>query len=80
MTNKRKNANAFVDYSSQIYFPTWVDDQFSEKNNIQTEDATEEEEKIAMNMIIVALWCTQIEIHGKCRRELKSNLLIDSFR
>ena len=24
------------------------------------EDATEEEKKIAMNMIIVALWCTQI--------------------
>ena len=25
------------------------------------EDATEEEKKIAINMIIVALWCTQIE-------------------
>ena len=72
--------NASVDYSNQIYFPTWVDDQFSEKNKIQMEDATEEEKKIGMNMIIVALWCTQIEIHGECRRELKSNLLIDSFR
>ena len=44
------------------------------------EDATEEEKKIATNMIIVALWCTQIEIYGECRRELKSNLLINSFR
>ncbi|KAK7827212.1 leaf rust 10 disease-resistance locus receptor-like protein kinase-like 2.4 [Quercus suber] len=38
-----------------------VYDQFSERNDIEMEDATEEEKKIDMNMIIVALWCTRIE-------------------
>ncbi|KAK7836070.1 hypothetical protein CFP56_023008 [Quercus suber] len=33
------------------------------------EDATKEEKKIAMNMIIVALWCTQIKmLEGEIKR------------
>ena len=51
--------NAFADHSSQICFPTWIYDQFIEGNDIEMENATKEK-KIAMNMIIVALWCTQI--------------------
>ena len=53
--------NAFADHSSQIYFPTWVYDQFSEENDIEIEDATEEEKKIVKKMIIVALWCIQMK-------------------
>ncbi|KAM4068778.1 hypothetical protein ACB094_12G038300 [Castanea mollissima] len=60
MTNKRKNLNAFADHSSQIYFPTWVYSQFSEGNDIEMEDATREEKKIAKKMILVALWCIQM--------------------
>ncbi|KAM4068771.1 hypothetical protein ACB094_12G037600 [Castanea mollissima] len=61
MTNKRKNLNAFADHSSQIYFPTWVYSQFSEGNDIEMEDATEEEKKIAKKMILVPLWCIQMK-------------------
>nr|XP_023916382.1 rust resistance kinase Lr10-like [Quercus suber] len=61
MANRRKNVNAFADHSSQIYFPTWVYGQFSEGNDIEMEDATEEEKKIAKKMIMVALWCIQMK-------------------
>ena len=57
MASKRKNLNALADHSSQIYFLTWVYGQFCEGNDIEMEDATEEEKKIAKKMIIVALWC-----------------------
>ncbi|KAK9994765.1 hypothetical protein SO802_024468 [Lithocarpus litseifolius] len=61
MASRRKNMNAFADHSSQIYFPTWVYGQFSEGNDIEIEDATEEEKKIVKKMIIVALWCIQMK-------------------
>ncbi|KAM3693132.1 hypothetical protein ACJW30_08G142700 [Castanea mollissima] len=59
--SKRKNLNAFVEHSSQIYFPTWVYGQFNEGNDIEMEDATEEEKKTVKKMIIVALWCIQMK-------------------
>ena len=61
MASRRKNVNAFADHSSQIYFPTWVYDQFSEGNDIEMEDATDEEKKTVKKMIIVALWCIQMK-------------------
>ncbi|KAM3729811.1 hypothetical protein ACB098_12G038800 [Castanea mollissima] len=61
IASRRKNFNQFVDHSSQIYFPTWVYGQFSEGNDIEMEDATEEEKKTTKKMIIVALWCIQMK-------------------
>uniref|UniRef100_A0A2N9H8P2 Protein kinase domain-containing protein n=1 Tax=Fagus sylvatica TaxID=28930 RepID=A0A2N9H8P2_FAGSY len=61
MAGRRKNLNAYADHSSQIYFPTWVYDQFSEGNDIEMEDATDEEKKTVKKMIIVALWCIQMK-------------------
>uniref|UniRef100_A0A2N9G6T4 Protein kinase domain-containing protein n=1 Tax=Fagus sylvatica TaxID=28930 RepID=A0A2N9G6T4_FAGSY len=61
MAGRRKNLNAFADHSSQIYFPTWVFDQFSQGNDIEMEDASEEEKKIVQKMILVALWCIQMK-------------------
>ncbi|XP_041010793.1 LEAF RUST 10 DISEASE-RESISTANCE LOCUS RECEPTOR-LIKE PROTEIN KINASE-like 2.2 isoform X2 [Juglans microcarpa x Juglans regia] len=59
MVGKRKNINAFAEHSSQIYFPSWVYDQFNDGKDIEIECATEEEKEIAKKMIIVALWCIQ---------------------
>ena len=56
-----KNFNAFVDHSSQIYFPTWVYDQVCEGNDIVMEDATEGEKEKIKKIIIVALWCIQMK-------------------
>ncbi|KAM4068775.1 hypothetical protein ACB094_12G038000 [Castanea mollissima] len=61
IASRRKNFNQFVDHSSQIYFPTWVFGQFSEGNDIEMEDVTEEEKKTTKKMIIVALWCIQMK-------------------
>ncbi|KAG6655705.1 hypothetical protein CIPAW_05G234000 [Carya illinoinensis] len=59
LVGKRKNLNAFVEHSSQIYFPTWVYDQFNDGKDIEIECAAEEDKEIVRKMIIVALWCIQ---------------------
>ncbi|XP_061360101.1 rust resistance kinase Lr10-like [Gastrolobium bilobum] len=62
MASRRKNVNEFVDNPSQVYFPSWVYDQFSEGKEIEIENSTtEEDEKILKKMIIVALWCIQMK-------------------
>ena len=61
IAGKRKNLNAVAARSSQIYFPSWVYDQFSEGNEMEIEDATDEEKKITKKMLLVALWCIQMK-------------------
>ncbi|KEH40341.1 stress-induced receptor-like kinase [Medicago truncatula] len=61
MASKRKNLNAHAEYSSQLYFPLWIYDQFAQEGEIEIEDVTEEENKILKKMIIVALWCIQLK-------------------
>ncbi|KAG6700630.1 hypothetical protein I3842_08G121400, partial [Carya illinoinensis] len=61
MASKRKNLNAFTEHLSQIYFPTWIYDQFHDGKNIEIQDATEDERKICKKMMIVALWCIQLK-------------------
>jgi serine/threonine protein kinase len=72
MTSRRKNVNAFVEHSSQIYFPTWVCDQLHNGNDIKIEVATEEEKKMITKMIIVALWCIQMK---PCDRPSMNNVV-----
>ncbi|ONI21459.1 hypothetical protein PRUPE_2G067100 [Prunus persica] len=61
MACRRKNLNATIEKSSQIYFPTLAFDQLSDGKDIKIGDATDEEEKIIKKMIIVALWCVQMK-------------------
>ncbi|CAJ1971930.1 unnamed protein product [Sphenostylis stenocarpa] len=61
MTSKRKNLNPHADHSSQLYFPFWIYDQLDKENDIEMEDVTEEENKLAKKMIIVSLWCIQLK-------------------
>nr|XP_048330097.1 rust resistance kinase Lr10-like isoform X2 [Ziziphus jujuba var. spinosa] len=60
MASRRKNLNASVDHTSQIYFPSWIYDQFKEGNEVEMGDTTEDESKVRKKMIIVALWCIQM--------------------
>nr|XP_048330099.1 rust resistance kinase Lr10-like isoform X2 [Ziziphus jujuba var. spinosa] len=60
MASRRKNLNAGADHTSQIYFPSWIYDQFKEGNDFDMDDATEDESKIRRKMIMVALWCIQM--------------------
>ncbi|KAK9912529.1 hypothetical protein M0R45_036391 [Rubus argutus] len=61
IAGKRKNLNAFAENSSQIYFPSWVYDQFNEGKDMEIQDATDEEMKITKKMLLVALWCIQMK-------------------
>ncbi|KAF5462858.1 hypothetical protein F2P56_018829 [Juglans regia] len=61
MVSRRKNLNVSTEHLSQIYFPTWVYDQFHDGKNIEIQDATEDERKLCKKMMIVALWCIQLK-------------------
>ncbi|CAL2240007.1 unnamed protein product [Prunus armeniaca] len=61
MGSRRKNLNARAEHSSQIYFPSWVYDQYKEGKELEMEDITEEEKKIIKKMVITALWCIQMK-------------------
>ncbi|XP_030514544.2 rust resistance kinase Lr10-like isoform X2 [Rhodamnia argentea] len=61
MAGRRKNINANAEHSSQIYFPLWVYDQVGEGESVEMEEEVAEEERMVMKkMIIVALWCIQL--------------------
>ncbi|KAA8517931.1 hypothetical protein F0562_015405 [Nyssa sinensis] len=59
MTGKKNNVNACTDHSSE-YFPSWVYHQLSEEKYVETVEATEEEREMVKKMIIIALWCIQM--------------------
>ncbi|KAF7849541.1 hypothetical protein BT93_L0661 [Corymbia citriodora subsp. variegata] len=60
MATRRKNADEVTEYSSHTYFPLWVHDQLSEGLDIPVGEASEEDQRIIKKMIIVALWCIQL--------------------
>ena len=60
MIGRRKNVNAFTEHSSRIYFPSWIYDQFNDGKEIMLGDETEETSNMMKKMIIVALWCIQL--------------------
>ena len=61
MANRQRNVNSNAENSSQLFFPTFIHDQFSKGKDIKLDDVTEEEKNIAKKMIIVALWCIQLK-------------------
>ncbi|XVF18387.1 hypothetical protein REPUB_Repub11eG0017100 [Reevesia pubescens] len=60
MVGRRKNLNAFVDHTSQIYFPSWIYDRLDHGEDIQLEDVTDDEKVMVRKMIITAFWCIQM--------------------
>lgn len=61
MAGRRKNMNPFADSISQIYFPSWVYEQFNAGKDIEIKDAMEKEKKMVKRIILVALWCIQMK-------------------
>ncbi|KAF7113327.1 hypothetical protein RHSIM_RhsimUnG0137300 [Rhododendron simsii] len=59
MAGRRRNWNSSVD-SSQIFFPSWVYDQFVEGKNVQIRETTEEESEMVKKMMLAGLWCIQM--------------------
>lgn len=61
MASRRKNLNSAAENSSQVHFPSWVSNQFSEDRDIDLGDVTEEESKLIKKMMVAALWCIQFK-------------------
>ncbi|KAK7317148.1 hypothetical protein RJT34_01130 [Clitoria ternatea] len=59
MAGRRRNLNALLEESSQIYFPFWVYNQLHDGREIRMENDTDEEINLTKKMMIVALWCIQ---------------------
>ncbi|XP_071910199.1 rust resistance kinase Lr10-like [Coffea arabica] len=60
LVGRRRNLNAHAAHSSQIYFPSWIYDKFDQGENLEIEDATEDENRTARKLILIALWCIQM--------------------
>ncbi|KAF8041343.1 hypothetical protein BT93_A0065 [Corymbia citriodora subsp. variegata] len=71
--NVNVNANAVA--SSEIYFPLWVYDQLGKEKGIEMVDATEEERETTRKMIIVALWCIQLNPNDRPSMSRVLNML-----
>ncbi|XP_068660477.1 PR5-like receptor kinase [Aristolochia californica] len=62
MVGGRKNFDNKAENTSQIYFPSLIYSRLEEQRDLELEGVvTEEDEKIARKMIIVGLWCTQMD-------------------
>lgn len=60
MAGRRKNLNPHAQRSSQIYFPSWIYDRLDQGGELEMEDATDDEKEIAKKLLIIALWCIQM--------------------
>ncbi|MBA0733521.1 hypothetical protein Gogos_017524, partial [Gossypium gossypioides] len=54
------NLNAFVDRTSQIYFPSWIYDRLDQGEDIELGDVSDDEKVLVKKMIITAFWCIQL--------------------
>ncbi|KAL0009575.1 hypothetical protein SO802_011077 [Lithocarpus litseifolius] len=61
MVGRRKNLNASVEHSSQIYFPSWIYDKLDQGEDLEVLSDTEGEKKTFKKMIIVAFCCIQMK-------------------
>ncbi|XP_065865012.1 LEAF RUST 10 DISEASE-RESISTANCEUS RECEPTOR-LIKE PROTEIN KINASE-like 2.5 [Euphorbia lathyris] len=60
ITGRRKNLNTLLENSGQSYYSCWVYDQLFDEKFV-SEDTSEEENKIARKLIIIGLWCIQMQ-------------------
>ncbi|XP_047316302.1 LEAF RUST 10 DISEASE-RESISTANCE LOCUS RECEPTOR-LIKE PROTEIN KINASE-like 2.5 [Impatiens glandulifera] len=63
MAGRRRNLNVNMETLSQIYFPSWIYDQFNEGNELDIGESRVEEVEVEMvkKMVIVAMWCIQLK-------------------
>ncbi|KAL3497735.1 hypothetical protein ACH5RR_040467 [Cinchona calisaya] len=60
MVGKRRNINARAEHSSQIYYPSWIYENFDLGEDIEVGNITEEDTVITRKLIVIALWCIQM--------------------
>ncbi|KAI9096704.1 hypothetical protein K1719_025883 [Acacia pycnantha] len=60
-SRKRNTKPRTTEHTSNAYFPLWMYDQFSQEEDIEIEDLTDEEKTLAKKMFIIAWWCIQLK-------------------
>ncbi|XP_077226707.1 LEAF RUST 10 DISEASE-RESISTANCE LOCUS RECEPTOR-LIKE PROTEIN KINASE-like 2.1 [Tasmannia lanceolata] len=60
MAGRRNNMGALTENASNFYFPSWIYDQVDQGRDMGMSDVTEDEMEIAKKLIMVALWCIQM--------------------
>ncbi|KAK3440500.1 hypothetical protein EUGRSUZ_B00766, partial [Eucalyptus grandis] len=66
MVGRRKNIEVTVDHTSEIYFPHWVHRRLELREELGLHGITnEEDEGIAKKMIVIGLWCIQINLRAR---------------
>ncbi|XP_077226811.1 rust resistance kinase Lr10-like [Tasmannia lanceolata] len=60
MAGRRNNMGALMENASNFYFPSWIYDQVDQGGDMGMSDVTEDEMEIAKKLIMVALWCIQM--------------------
>ncbi|KAF3792353.1 Macrophage colony-stimulating factor 1 receptor 2 [Nymphaea thermarum] len=61
MVGKRKNVDVNVEHTSQVYFPEWIYNRVNMQQELGAGVVVvEEEDEIARKLVIVALWCIQL--------------------
>ncbi|XP_042492619.1 rust resistance kinase Lr10-like isoform X2 [Macadamia integrifolia] len=59
MVGGRKNIDATVEHSSQVYFPEWIYSRLHQGEELSLGLVAEEDAEIARRLAIVATWCIQ---------------------
>ena len=59
MVGGRKNSDAIMENTSQMYFPEWLYNHLKQNGEIHIRIEKEEDTKIAKRLSIVGLWCIQ---------------------
>ncbi|KAJ8747902.1 hypothetical protein K2173_012792 [Erythroxylum novogranatense] len=65
MAGKRRNFTTVADHSSQTHFPLWAYDQIHHGREIEIIDAAEEAKNVVYKMVVVALWCIQMNSNNR---------------
>ncbi|CAL9084971.1 unnamed protein product, partial [Musa textilis] len=60
MAGGRKNLDAGVENASEIYFPHWIYDNLNKYCEVGISGLTSETGEVARKMILVGLWCIQV--------------------
>ncbi|XP_042497446.1 LEAF RUST 10 DISEASE-RESISTANCE LOCUS RECEPTOR-LIKE PROTEIN KINASE-like 2.1 isoform X2 [Macadamia integrifolia] len=77
MVGGRKNFDKGVDHTSEIYFPDWIYEHIGKSELLHLDMVmTEKEEEIVRKIIVVGLWCIQMDPTNRP----PINKVVDMFR
>ncbi|XP_068667127.1 rust resistance kinase Lr10-like [Aristolochia californica] len=78
MAGRRKNIDTYAENSSQIVFHLWAYDQLQQGGDLSMGDAVEGDKEMIEKIILVALWCVQMNPSDHPSMSRVVEMLVDS--